>query len=259
MEIDKPTKNRSFSEDYISSSEGENENNVTFFCYNKKTKTMDHHTFSKKEFLYHAHQFTSKYHITCPTCGQSVENQYVRNGIWIVYSNEHILEKCTYIDGKLDGLYEYYHINKVPYEKTNYKNGVLHGSCEFWYDVTAKKMKSMNYVNGKLDGSYKYWSQDGKLAEDYVYKNGIRQDIIIKIPSKEEPKVPKDKTIFNVNNDVSNDVSNSLEVKSNLIQEVDVNEVSSIFDLDKKKKKSKKEKKEKKEKKNNEDSNSDFE
>jgi antitoxin component YwqK of YwqJK toxin-antitoxin module len=185
-------KERSFSEDYISDSESvesinnnnknKNKNNnnndsdiITFTCYNKKMKSNEKHIHSKNEFEEHARNFTSHYHISCPTCGRDVENEYIRNGEWIVtFSKEckNIMEKCTYVNGKFDGLYEHFFLNGTHYEKSYYKNGVLDGPCTFWYDTTGKRIKHMTYVNGKLEGSYKYWSQDGILKEDFIFKNG---------------------------------------------------------------------------------------
>ena len=59
----------------------------------------------------------------------------------------------------------------------------------------------MFYDDPKWENVSPHTDKYGTKSGVFVYKNGIRQDIIVKIPSKEEPKVPKDETIFNVKND----------------------------------------------------------
>jgi antitoxin component YwqK of YwqJK toxin-antitoxin module len=222
-------KNRTYSEDYISDDELEEMNKITLSCYNHKNKIMEYHSFPEDEFLKHAHTFDSKHLITCPNCNQNVEDQYIRNGPWTMRIGEKIIERCTYVNGKLDGLYERFYLNGIHYEKSYYKNGILDGLCEFWYDISGKKMKQMNFVNGKVHGIYKYWTQDGDLKENFVFNNGIREDIIVKIPSVQE------KLGINVLEDVSVSIKRDNENDEN------------IFDLSKKKKKDKREKREEEE------------
>ncbi len=145
------------------------EKKITFRCYNKKKREMEEHIISEMELNEHVKKISSIYSITCPICGDSVDNQYVREGEWNTQ-----LERVTYKNGKKDGLYEKYYSNGNVYERCNYEEGVLNGVCEFWYDTTGKRMKHMTYVNGKLEGSYKYWCQDGSIFESYEYKNGVR-------------------------------------------------------------------------------------
>ncbi len=146
------------------------EKRITFECYNNKKRIVEEHIIIESEFLEHAKKFGSVYAITCPICGISIEDKYVRDGEWNTQ-----LERVTYKNGKKDGIYERYYTNGTLYEKSNYEEGVLNGLCEFWYDTTGRKMKHMTYVNGKLDGIYKYWDQDGNIFESFNYKNGERQ------------------------------------------------------------------------------------
>ena len=131
---------------------------ISFQCYMKKEKKIEEHVIPLEEFLLSAKKIDSKHSLVCLVCGSNVDSQFVRNGEWNTK-----LEKVTYINGKIDGLYEKYYSNDKLYERSNYDNGVLNGLCEFWYDTTGKKMKQMTYKNGKLDGVYKYWCEDVRI------------------------------------------------------------------------------------------------
>lgn len=254
-------KNKSQNSLYISDSENSNrsEETISFTCYNKKKDFEETHTFSLEEWNNYLQTVDSIHLLQCIKCNRTIDNkEYVKNGEFIYKSGEKIIEKCNYINGKLDGLYERFYLNGIHYEKTNYKNGVYHGSCEFWYDITGKKMKSMHFENGKLNGPYKYWDQNGKLIEDFYFTNGIRCDddlcyysmdskspnrvVLIKLPSKNHIDTEKldNKYIISVND-------NQDIIKENVEENIE-----NIFDLSKSKK-GKKEKKEKKEKKNKKD------
>lgn len=210
----------------------DNKDIISFQCYNKKG-VCENHIIPLDEWNNYIQNFGTIYHILCPTCNRILnKDEYIKNGLYIWKIDDKIIEKCNYVNGKLDGLYERFYINGIPYERTNYKDGIYQGTCEFWYDITGKKMKTMNFENGKLHGLYKYWDQNGKLIEDIYYNNGIRSDILVKIPSK---IIVKEDCIKDFNYDFE---------KKNDNKEYDEN----IFDLSKKKKKKdKKDRKDRKE------------
>ncbi len=237
---------------YLSDSENntsfseEAEETISFECYNKKKNINETHTFSLNDWNNYIQTVDSIHHIECLTCNRIItKEEYVKNGTFIYKTGNKVIERVNYINGKMDGLYERFYLNGIHYECTNYKDGLLHGTCEFWNDISGKKMKSMVFENGKLHGPYKSWDQSGKLVEDFYFNQGIRSDIMIKIPSK---------NLVDCSNKKDHDIKYVIPV--NNIQE---NKDESIFDLsNKKKKKDKKNKKEKKDKdKNYSDSESD--
>ncbi len=245
--LDHIVSNKSQNSLYISDSE-KSEESISFICYNNKKKENETHTFPLETWNNYIQTIDSIHTIQCLKCNRNIEkNEYVKNGTFIYKCGDKIIERTNYVNGKLDGLYERFYLNGIHYERTNYKDGVYHGICEFWYDITGKKMKSMNFENGKLHGAYKYWDQNGKLVEDFYFNHGIRSDIFVKIPSKN----PIDES----NLDVKYVNINSSKIDEN--KESNNENMDTMFDLSKKKKKKdKKEKKEKKEKKDRNDSDS---
>ncbi len=157
---------------------------ISFKCFNKKTNIEEIHTFPLNDWNEHIQKFDTIHNITCLECNRIIEkNEYVKNGFFEFKVGNKVIERCNYVNGLLNGLYERFYINGNYYEKTFYNNGIKEGSCDFWYDTTGKKMKSMNYVNNKLHGVYKYYDQDGNIIENFTFNNGIRSDVIVKIPS----------------------------------------------------------------------------
>ena len=78
----------------------------------------------------------------------TIDEHGVRQGDFKSYhENGQLEEKCTYKDGKLDGLEEWY-----------YPNGQLMTKC--------------TYKDGKLDGQYETYYPDGQLEEKCTYENG---------------------------------------------------------------------------------------
>lgn len=237
--------NKSQNSLYVSDTENSNhfKETISFTCYNKKKNIEKIHTFTLEEWNNYLQTVDSIHNLKCLKCDRIIEkNEYIKNGTFIHKNGEKIIECTNYVNGVLHGLYERFYLNGIHYERTHYKNGICHGPCEFWYDITGKKMKDMHFENGKLHGAYKYWDQNGKLVEDFYFNHGIRTDILIKIPSKN----PIDLSNIGLNIDSSkvDNIQIQEEEKNNNTENMD-----SMFDLSKKKKKDKKEKKEKKERK----------
>ncbi len=232
--LDNIISNKSVDNLYISDSE-KSEETISFTCYNSKEEEEEIHTFSIDLWNNYLTKVDSKHNLECLKCNRIIhKNEYIKNGTFIYKLGNKIIERANYINGKLDGLYERFYINGIHYEKTYYKDGIYHGTSEFWYDITGKKMKIMNFENGVLNGAYKYWDQNGNLVEDFYYNNGIRSDIFVKLPSKEI-----------VNENSNNNFDYNFE-KNSENKEIKIDE--NMFDLSKKKKK--KDKKEKKKDKN---------
>jgi antitoxin component YwqK of YwqJK toxin-antitoxin module len=68
-----------------------------------------------------------------------------------------LIEKCNYVNGLLDGIYESYAGNK--YFKCVYVSGLANGLCEEYYN-NGKKMIRYYNVNGFKHGLYERWSND---------------------------------------------------------------------------------------------------
>lgn len=220
----------------------EEEQIISFNCFNKKKNIEEIHSFPLSDWNSHIQKIDSKHSIICMECNRVIDkNEYVKNGLFEYKIGDKIIERVNYVNGLLDGLYERFYVNGNYYEKTYYKNGLLDGSCDFWYDTTGKKMKSMTYKNNKLHGLYKYYDQDGIIKENFVFNDGIRSDVIIKMPSVILNQTKKEE---NNNNEIKEDKKEEDKKEENILDD-------DYFDLSKKKKKSKKEKK------NKYDSNSD--
>jgi len=80
------------------------------------------------------------------------------------------LEKFTYHNGELAGTYTKYNRSRIK-ETKEYKNGMLEGKVEVFYD-NAKLMEESYYKNGKRDGVAKWYDQEGNLSIEYTYVDG---------------------------------------------------------------------------------------
>jgi len=92
--------------------------------------------------------------------GQSVE----------IDNRGQLLERFTYHKDKLEGPYTKYNRSRIK-EVKNYKNGLLEGKVEIFYD-NAKMMEESYYKNGKRDGIAKWFDQEGNLSIEYTYVDG---------------------------------------------------------------------------------------
>ncbi len=92
--------------------------------------------------------------------GQSVE----------IDNRGQLLERFTYHNDKLEGPYTKYNRSRIK-EAKNYKNGLLEGKVEIFYD-NAKVMEESYYKNGKRDGIAKWFDQEGNLSIEYTYVEG---------------------------------------------------------------------------------------
>jgi len=65
----------------------------------------------------------------------------------------------------------YYPETKTIQKRETYKNGILNGLYESWYDNGELELEA-NYKNGELNGLYELWWSNGQLYRNYNYKNG---------------------------------------------------------------------------------------
>ncbi len=61
-------------------------------------------------------------------------------------------------------------------DKHNYKNGVLDGPAESYYD-SGKLMSLCSFSDGKLHGDYKRWAPDGQLLSHERYVGGKKEGL----------------------------------------------------------------------------------
>lgn len=102
----------------------------------------------------------------------------VRNGSFRTYFNDEdnsIKTKANFLNGIIDGPFEYYYKSGKLFKKANFKLGVLNGFCEDYYvDGTIHKMSNFN--NGKLSGWVYEFYPDGVLKSRKEYQDGMKID-----------------------------------------------------------------------------------
>jgi antitoxin component YwqK of YwqJK toxin-antitoxin module len=102
----------------------------------------------------------------------SLSNTSDHNIVETYYPETKILQtKETYKNGILDGLVEEYYENGKLSERSNYKNGKLNGLSEHWFDNGDKYIHEY-YKNDKKNGLSEEWDENGNLVESTIYENG---------------------------------------------------------------------------------------
>ena len=82
-------------------------------------------------------------------------------GMW---ASQTFRERGTLVNGKWDGLHEWYHENGRLSVRETYADGELDGPSESYFKSGQLSAKE-TYRNGRLDGPYEsYWAR-GRLAE----------------------------------------------------------------------------------------------
>lgn len=117
-------------------------------------------------------------------------------GTSVLYNGDSlVVESCSYVKGKRDGLLKKWFDNGLKsYEskyvegkqhgvtkswwlngnlrsESTFVNGRVHGSQKQWYK-SGTKFKFRNIVNGKEEGLQQSWRENGKLYNNYEAKNG---------------------------------------------------------------------------------------
>ena len=89
-------------------------------------------------------------------------------GMW---ASRSVRERGALVDGRWDGLHEWYHENGRLSGKETYADGELDGPSESYFKSGQLSMKE-KYRNGQLDGPYEsYWAR-GRLAERGIWTAG---------------------------------------------------------------------------------------
>lgn len=83
--------------------------------------------------------------------------------------------RITYVDGKIDGVFESWAENGTRTYLTNYRNDIEHGLMEWWY-VNGKLRMRSNFRDGELHGISEWWDMNGKLT--YVCYHSHDKEIV---------------------------------------------------------------------------------
>lgn len=83
----------------------------------------------------------------------------------------HLRERGTLVDGKWDGVHEWYHLTGELATSETYRNGTLNGPSETYFKTGQLSAKE-NYGNGQLDGPYETYWHRGLVAERGAWSHG---------------------------------------------------------------------------------------
>lgn len=82
-------------------------------------------------------------------------------------------ERGTLVDGRWDGVHEWYYMNGQLATRESYVDGALHGLSESYFKNGTLSLREI-WVNGERDGPYEaYWTR-GWLAEKGRWRDGER-------------------------------------------------------------------------------------
>lgn len=73
-------------------------------------------------------------------------------------------ERGTLVNGRWDGVHEWFHLSGELATMETYRNGELNGPSESYFK-TGRISAKETYVNGQLDGPYETYWHRGRLAE----------------------------------------------------------------------------------------------
>ena len=85
-------------------------------------------------------------------------------GDYRIYHRGQILERRTYRDGEMNGLFQKYYRDGTIMEESYYKDGVMHGTGK-WYDAEGKLAIQYEYENGELVGGFNAQEADSTVTE----------------------------------------------------------------------------------------------
>ena len=105
------------------------------------------------------------------------DKKSIENGILIkYYDNGNKLEKCTYTNGKKEGLYQQWYSDGNKYIECTYKDGNKEGLYQRWYS-NGNKLEECTYKNGEEEGLYQEWHSNGNKYKECTYKNGKKEGL----------------------------------------------------------------------------------
>lgn len=80
-------------------------------------------------------------------------------------------ERGTLLNGRWDGVHEWFHLTGELATMETYRNGELNGPSESYFKTGRISAKEM-YANGQLDGAYETYWHRGRLAERGQWSQG---------------------------------------------------------------------------------------
>lgn len=90
--------------------------------------------------------------------------------LWV---NGNLRERGTLVEGRWDGVHEWFHFNGLLATKETYVDGKLNGPSETYFKNGNLSLREI-YVDGELHGAYEaYWAR-GRLAERGRWQAGER-------------------------------------------------------------------------------------
>ena len=82
--------------------------------------------------------------------------------------------KVSYINNKMNGIYEDFFINGKHSEIGFYVDGLKAGEWKTFWD-NGQLQSIRNYLQGKLNGKYITYYKDGRFWDEEFYENGIKK------------------------------------------------------------------------------------
>ncbi len=120
--------------------------------------------------------FARFYHPNAYIAGKGKYVDQKKTGEWLYYSDyvkDHLLMKCYYTNGHIDGISIKYHWNGELAEKLEYKEGVKSGEWKQYYTDGILSLES-SYLNDKLNGEFRSWHTNGSKEITGQYRNDVR-------------------------------------------------------------------------------------
>ncbi|MCU0433134.1 MAG: tetratricopeptide repeat protein [Bacteroidia bacterium] len=93
--------------------------------------------------------------------------------VWYFTLNGVMRQKANYVDGKMEGVQEWYFDNGSLRERAEYKNGKMNGSYVTYRSSGAKYEEGI-MKDDKLEGKVKSYFTDGTVRSESEFKNGER-------------------------------------------------------------------------------------
>ena len=100
-----------------------------------------------------------------------------RDGKWELYhENGKISQECSYVDGKLKGVFKSYYVNGNMELEYNFLDEKYDGKYISWFENGNLKKEGF-YNNGKSFGLFKYYYESGVLKSEENWKDTLREGI----------------------------------------------------------------------------------
>ena len=119
--------------------------------------------------------------LTSPSWGETKDDVVERNGLYYKKFSDTPFTGELFgkwhgmiIEGKLEGLWEWYYDNGQLQDKANFIDGKTHGLSESYWDNGQLTLKA-NFIDGKAHGLFKIYNEDGSLEQTRTFRNGVEQ------------------------------------------------------------------------------------